>query len=232
MHVGGTGSTDKRSDTMLKFRTPNALDPLLEPTLNRRLWAAYLRAGYTRASFARAMDVGYNLVQAWDTGRSGIGLPHLMRAQEIVGYTLDELCYGKDGSAVLREREIRSLDADGLRRLLDDLQATGDQCAALGELRATPAGSQQRYTPVFVREFFATFSAWMQSKQLAGLDGAMRRQQAIAYGLAAAVNAAAKAEAIAAGRRTLAVEPTPKKRKARVRKKVARLPTAAPDELH
>ncbi len=218
---------------MLKFKTPNAADPLSEPTLNRRLWAAYLRCGHTRASFARVMDVGYNLVQAWDAGRSGISLAHLLQAAEIVGYTLDELCFGKEGSAVLREREVRSLDADGLRLLLDDLQATGDQCAALGELRASPAGSTQRYTPVFVRAFLETFTAWVQDKRLAGLDPAVRRQQAIAYGLGAAVNAQARAEAIAAGRKSIAAAAAqPKKRKARVRKKVARVPTAAPDELH
>jgi hypothetical protein len=221
---------------MLKYKTPNALDPLAEPTLNRRLWAAYLAAGYDRAGFARAMDVGYNLAQAWDTGRSGINLQHLIHAAEIVGYTVDQLVYGKAGSAAQREAEVRSLDADGLRVLLDALHASGDACAALGELRASPQGQHQRYTPVFVRTFVITFSAWIAHKDLARLEPDVRRKQAIAYGLTAAIQALAQAEAVAGGRRMLPRAAdggtATKKRKARVRKKVARIPTAAPEELH
>jgi hypothetical protein len=74
---------------------PNVLDPLSEPTIGRRLWAAYLRAGYTRASFSRALGVSYPTVDKWDIDRSIIDTVNLMEASQLVGYTMDELCFGR-----------------------------------------------------------------------------------------------------------------------------------------
>jgi transcriptional regulator with XRE-family HTH domain len=74
-------------------RAPNVADPLRESTPGRRVHAAYLAAGYTRAEFTRALGVSYVTVDNWDKGQT-IRLENLMRAAETLGYSMDELCYG------------------------------------------------------------------------------------------------------------------------------------------
>lgn len=68
-----------------------------ERTPERRLWAAYLRAGFNRASFARAIDMAYHTVDAWDRGAATPDLHHFARAAHVVGYTMDELYFGRGG---------------------------------------------------------------------------------------------------------------------------------------
>lgn len=72
---------------------PNVADPLSETTPGRRVHAAYLRAGFTRAEFQRALGVSYVTVDNWDKG-GAIRLENLLSAAEMLGYTMDELCYG------------------------------------------------------------------------------------------------------------------------------------------
>ncbi len=213
-----------------KYKTPDIAAPLEEPTLNRRLWAAYLRAGFDRASFARAMGVGYNLVQNWDGGKNVITLVHLMRASEIVGYTLDELVYGSDGGAVHKARETRSLDERGVMAVLDDMHATSEQLRALADMRVSAAGVRQRLTPIFVRTFLQVFAATFESKEVAKVlqAEAARRTYAIDEALRQAERARDQADAIARGRKPY-TPPAPHRRK--TRKKVARVATAAPEHL-
>jgi transcriptional regulator with XRE-family HTH domain len=78
-------------------------DPLSEPTVNRRLHAAYLAKGWTRADFARRMGVKYQTVDRWDTGEFNPGLDTLFRAAELVGYTPAQLLHGRDGAGHARE---------------------------------------------------------------------------------------------------------------------------------
>lgn len=78
-------------------RDPNAADPLSEPTVNRRLHAAYLAKGWDRATFARKMGVKYQTVDRWDIGEIVPGVDNLFRASELVGYTPAQLLYGRDG---------------------------------------------------------------------------------------------------------------------------------------
>jgi transcriptional regulator with XRE-family HTH domain len=40
-----------------------------QPTIGQRIRAAYLRRGYNRSTFARAIDVHYTNVSAWETGK-------------------------------------------------------------------------------------------------------------------------------------------------------------------
>lgn len=54
-----------------KWAEPNVADPLSEPAFNRRMWAAYLAAGFTRAQFARALDARDALVWEYDATPDG-----------------------------------------------------------------------------------------------------------------------------------------------------------------
>lgn len=79
---------------------PNVLDPLSEPTRHRRIWAAYLAAGFTRREFAQKLGTNYHTVNRWDSGAATISLDMLERASGLVGYSLDELCFGRKGRPV------------------------------------------------------------------------------------------------------------------------------------
>src|SRR5262245_27400609 len=78
---------------------PNAADPLGEHTLNRRLHAAYLAKGWTRADFARRLGVKYTTVDRWDSAAGNPSLDLLCRAAELVGYTTQQLLSGRDSGA-------------------------------------------------------------------------------------------------------------------------------------
>lgn len=80
------------SGSLLK---PNVADPLSESERHRRVWAAYLLRGYTRRSFARAIGTNYHTVNRWDAGAATISLEMLERASELLGFTMDELCFGR-----------------------------------------------------------------------------------------------------------------------------------------
>jgi len=75
--------------------TPNAKDPLSEPTLARRIWAAYLSRGWNRAEWARMLGANYNAVQNWDLGKNEMSLHFFSAAVQLLGYSADELLYGK-----------------------------------------------------------------------------------------------------------------------------------------
>ncbi|HEY2735951.1 MAG TPA: hypothetical protein VGI70_18265 [Polyangiales bacterium] len=142
---------------------PDATNPLAESTFSRRLWAAYRRAGYTRASFAAALGIRrYATVLAWDRG----ALPDIatiMRACDLVGYTVEDLWYGLD------ERKVPTIEhsmSDGeIIALLDQLRATDEQARALGEWRATPAGRYARCTRSFVAGWLAAYATAREAGQ-------------------------------------------------------------------
>lgn len=74
---------------------PNARDPLSEPTFHRRVWAAYLSRGFNRAEFARLLGANYNAVQNWDHGKNEMSLHTFAEAVPLLGYSADELLFGK-----------------------------------------------------------------------------------------------------------------------------------------
>lgn len=91
-------STAKASaSTPQPLPKPNVLDPLGEPTRHRRIWAAYLAAGFTRREFAHKLGTNYHTVNRWDSGAATISLDMLERASVLVGYSMDELCFGREG---------------------------------------------------------------------------------------------------------------------------------------
>lgn len=174
---------------------PNTTDPLSEPLRHRRIWAAYLAAGYTRREFATKLGTNYHTVNRWDAGAAAISLDMLIRASTLVGYTLDELCFGRGKqareaspttTATLPPRAARAqaaLSETEIRALLDAQRVDAFTRAAFGEHTASPAGRYQSFTPAYVETWCAVY-AHSRDEQEA---------------LRAAVNARAVTEAVTAG---------------------------------
>lgn len=165
---------------------PNAADPLSEPTLARRVWAAYLQRGYTRKTFAAAMETTYAVVHGWDHGAQsrGISLKKLQRASQLLGYSMDELCFGKQtaigGEPVLTAREIVAL-VNSLRCDDDTRQAFKEHLQA--------EGRYQEPTKIYVHVWI---SVYRQTRVRGGT-----KEQASAAALIEAVSAQAMAEVVA-----------------------------------
>jgi len=87
----------------MSVETPNAEDPLSEPTVNRRMWAAYLSRGHSRAEFARMLGVNYNAVQNWDRGDNQMSLDTFLKACQLLNYSSDEIGYGRSTHVVPSE---------------------------------------------------------------------------------------------------------------------------------
>lgn len=195
---------------------PNVSDPLSEPTLGRRIWAAYLQRGYTRGSFARAVGAAYVTVDRHDTGKVIPELDHVMRASELLGYSSDELYYGYHKPHLQRSES--ELSRDAIKALLHEERVAPEQVEALGEHERSPAGTYQRFTRTYVLTF-------CERHAVAVREG-MTPQAAIDAAKVAAANARASAEAnalrlsmppsddeLAALGRSLEKEARPRKRK-------------------
>jgi transcriptional regulator with XRE-family HTH domain len=167
---------------------PNVEDPLSEPTRHRRLWAAYLAAGFTRREFAAKLGTNYHTVNRWDAGAAAISLDMLERASALVRYSMDDLCFGraaapaKPATPAPQRRESVLTEAE-IRALFDTQRVDPSTRAAFGEHAASPAGRYQSFTPAYVEAWCAAY--------------AYARDEAQA--LQAAVNARAVSEAAAAG---------------------------------
>jgi transcriptional regulator with XRE-family HTH domain len=166
---------------------PNTEDPLSEPTVGRRIHAAYLRAGYNRHTFAQAMGLTYPAVDQLDKGAAVPKLANLMKASELVGFTLDELVYGHHPPHARRMEP--ELTKDAIKSLLQELRADADAIEALGEYERSGAGQYQTYTRSFVAAFVERYG-------LARREG-MDRKLAVDAAKVAAANAKANAEAVA-----------------------------------
>lgn len=206
-----------------KWAEPNVADPLSEPAFNRRMWAAYLAAGFTRAQFARALDARDALVWGWDTGKTTMTLPYAIKAAALVGYTLDELAHGHAASTPTSASKRLPLDTplthEAVRALLHEIGAREDAIRALGEYDATPDGRYQPLTPTFVRAFIRTYLA---ARDDDGLSHALALSRAIGE----ATNARAHAKAFEERRRPdgAAAAPSPKRK----RKGALRIPVGKP----
>lgn len=171
------------------LQKPNVADPLSEPTRHRRVWAAYLRAGLTRHDFADRLNTNYHTVCRWDTGAAAMNLDALERASRIVGYSMDELCFGHAGAPAPApatpppsRREVPLTDAE-IRELFDRQHVPAATRAAFGEHTVSPAGRYQTFTAAYVE-------AWCAAHAQTG-DGNQALQSA--------VSARAVTEAVAAG---------------------------------
>src|SRR5215471_18613126 len=138
-------------------KEPNRLDPLSEPTLNRRLWAARLHRNISRAAFAKLVGVYYKTVDDWDLGATVPQLDALMKAAVLLDFSLDELCFGR------RQRKPKTLEAeltrDQIKRLLRELRVTADQAEALADHERSAAGQYQSFTRAYVAAFVDVYAA-------------------------------------------------------------------------
>jgi transcriptional regulator with XRE-family HTH domain len=154
---GGTTAAERsKSAVKPKRPQPNVSDPLSETSPQRRLWAAYLRRGFTRADFARALGVTYNTLDAWDTEARTPDLLKFDEAARLVGFTVDELLHGhgaaRSGGAAL------ALSDAAIRTALDQRRATPNECRALGEFRASPRGMFARITESYLTAFLRGYA--------------------------------------------------------------------------
>lgn len=203
-----TGPNRSRPDPGL-----NLADPLSEPTLQRRLRAAYESQGWNRYKFAKALSVAYSTVDAWDEGKAEPKLKNLIDALKLLkGYDLNGLVFGHRGLPEAGT-EPRLTD-DALRAVLDELGADEDSRAAIGEWQASPRGKFQPWTRSYVLQWLTTHIAARQ----AGADADAAQREAANAGL----NADDLAKAAAMGVQPVTVgaldqftaPPTPRKRPA------------------
>lgn len=167
---------------------PNIRDPLAEPTIGRRIWAAYLAAGYNRATWAEATEITYKTADNYDTGATLPSLEHCLLAAKLTGFSMDDLCYGHRRPH--GQRSELELSRDGVKALLHELRASVEAIEALGEHERSAAGTYQRFTRSYVAAFVERFG-------LARREG-LSVQEAIVQAKTTAANARANAEAIAA----------------------------------
>jgi transcriptional regulator with XRE-family HTH domain len=198
-----------------RFEDPNRADPLAEPTINLRVWALYLARGFTRASFARAMGVHYNIVTNWDTGRTSMSLVHFLRACEVIGVLPTELAYGNDGPPPT-EREHSLTDVE-IRELLDRLEPKPDarESRALDQWRRE--NPSQRLTATLIRTLVTSYRT--------ALRGGYHHEDALTIASDAALAARATRTAAEDGVQQIDVAAL-NKRKPRKRKKVDTVPLA------
>lgn len=183
-------------DGRLRLTRPNVLDPLGEATLQRRIWAAYLQRGYNRSTFARELGTRVATVVSWDRGDTTPHLAQFARVAELLGYSMDDLMYGRNKPA-MRSAE-PALNREQILELLDHAHASSEVRAALGEHSASPAGTYQRCTRRYVLAFVSTYQA--------AVNAGNAHDKATELAVIEAVNARANADAAAMGARP--VEPT------------------------
>jgi len=165
---------------------PNRLDPLSEPTPARRLWAASLKAGYeSRSAFARAIGIRNHTLSMVEAGKSLLSLSNFARACQLVGYSMEEIYFGRGPT-----RREQGMVLDAIVALCEELDAAPEDRAALKRHLDSPEGALQRITRSYVVAFI---SAHAEARK-ANTDGASLRNAIIA-----ADNARATADAIAAG---------------------------------
>lgn len=81
---------------------PTGEDPMGEPTLQRRLWAAHISRGFSRHKFARALGVHGSSVVTWCTGERDPDLRQLIAVSLLLDYPLEQLVFGRQGQAGAR----------------------------------------------------------------------------------------------------------------------------------
>lgn len=168
---------------------PNKDKPLAEPSLNRRLWAAYLHRGYTHADAARMLGIHYTGLHNIVTGKSGVPkLQTLILASQLFGFTLDELVFGHErptGAEV-------ELTRDGVKALLLKLGAHDDVIERLGDYTHSAAGHFQTFTRAWVEALNQDYRAAVDEDGLEPAKAFERAKGAAAKARALAATTAAK----------------------------------------
>lgn len=84
------------------LEAPTPDDPMGEPTLQRRIWAAYMSRGFSRHKFARALGVHGSTVVTWCTGERDPDLRQLIAVALLLDYPLEQVVFGRPGQAGAR----------------------------------------------------------------------------------------------------------------------------------
>lgn len=166
---------------------PNKADPLSEPTVGRRQWAAYLARGWTRADYARRMGVKYQTVDRWDMDQQVPGLDNLERASDLLGFSVRELVHGR---AMGRDAGA-SRSAPALAPMVFSDELSVDDREALARLL-------QEYLTEIAHTFLASYHA----ERAAGVDQAraFKKARDVAHDARAlATKTRALSEAVALG---------------------------------
>jgi DNA-binding XRE family transcriptional regulator len=168
---------------------PLVQDPLAESSPQRRVWASYLKAGYTRFGIAKALGVSYSTVDAWDMERSMPTLKMMQDIAELLGVPIQYLLYGHSG-APDGSVHASALGRDAVRALLNELGATPQQRHALAQHEESVEGRYQAFTREYVK-------AWLAAYDAARQDNATPAE-ASAAAIVPAITARAVAGAVAA----------------------------------
>jgi hypothetical protein len=201
------------------IQPPDPNNPLAEPTINRRLWALYLWRGYTRQTFADAMNVDYVVVANWDRGKHVISLPQLAQAVKLLACTIDDVVFGLErvvpplaraagGTATVPDLDQRA----AIMRGLDLAKATADARSAFAEHAESTQGRYQLFTVEYVTTFAVAYDEALR-------DGTTP-DAARARAYTRAVNARASTAAVSDVAKPVKQKRVPKSRR--------RLPTSAP----
>lgn len=140
---------------------PAVDDPLSEPTLNRRLWAAYLRANYTRRTFSEALGTSYAQLSHWDAGRQTMQLAYVRKAALILCMSTDDLIFGRDaerpGPYEPPPHPQGEVDHAMVRTMLDAMDAAPETRERLALHLESPSGRYQHVTQEYVRRFVQVY---------------------------------------------------------------------------
>lgn len=164
---------------------PSAIDPISEPTLNRRVWGLYLNRGYDRAKWARAMEVSYSVACRWDNGGIQMSAANLARAAQVLAVSADDLLFGRGG----RPQPDVAIDHLLVRAALDAVDAQPESRARFAAHVDSPEGRYQVITPHYVHRWVQTYETELRA--------GTRADQAAARAFAEAVNARAAVAAAA-----------------------------------
>lgn len=174
--------------------------PLEFPTVQERIRAFYLERGFNRASFARALGVGYTVVANWESKTNPYqpSIPNIRQAAIVLQVTTDDLIFGAEPRPVQMAPHPRlpvqgqgagaySLDLGTLRIALDRAGASALAREALVTHMESPRGQLQRVTVDYA---LAYVHAWDAAMQAGRDEGAANRAATHA-----AINARAESHA-------------------------------------
>lgn len=124
--------------------------------MQRRIWASYARAGFSRFAFAKTLGVAYSTVDAWDTEQAMPRVEQLIEICELLQQPIAGICFGHAGQPDgLAESEIGDV---AIKTLLTEVRASQEARAALGRHLAED-GRFQAITRSYVLEFLRAFDA-------------------------------------------------------------------------
>lgn len=132
-----------------------SVDPLHEPTIQRRLWALRKAKGYSRSAWAAVLGVAYSTVDFWDNEQQTPRIDQVGRQAVLLGVTVDDLVFGGPEGRAAVELELRMppvLNVAEVRQWLEDKGAT---LAVQGSVLRQVKRMSRVVTPDWLDAFYA-----------------------------------------------------------------------------